>query len=75
MQAVIEGTAIFKEPTNGRDVVIFVDQVVAVSVLPNFKSTVVIGPGSTAIPVTGTVEEVASKIAAIKQQLTAKGEK
>jgi hypothetical protein len=55
-------TVSFKEPTAGRDVVIFVNQVVAVTVMPNFKSTVVIGPGSTAIPVTGTVEEVVEKI-------------
>lgn len=74
MQEQIAGTASFKEPTQGREVIIFVDQVVAVTTMPSFKSTVIIGPGSTAVPVVGTVEEVSKKIAAIKQLFINKGE-
>ena len=62
----VRGVAKFTEPTHGREVFVFVDQVVAVTLLPTFKSAVILGPGSIAIPVNGTVAEVVEKIAAIK---------
>lgn len=62
-----DGVVKFIDTTHGREVYIFAHQVVAVTYLPTFKSTVVMGPGSTAIPVQGTVEEA---IAAIKQAIT-----
>lgn len=68
------GVATFIEPTHNREVCVFVDQVVAVTIMPTFKSTVIVGPGSTAIPVIGTVQEVTEKIAAIKRAMYSKGE-
>ncbi len=66
-ETAITGVVKFIDTTHGREVYIFADQVFAVTYLPTFKSTVIMGPGSTAIPVTSTVEEA---IAAIKQAVT-----
>lgn len=59
-------TVTLTHTTYNTPVEIWVDQVIAVFVAPTMKSTVVVGPGSTAIPVLGTVEEVKSKINAAK---------
>ena len=61
-----DGVVKFIDTTHGREVYIFAAQVMAVTYLPTFKSTVIMGPGSTSIPVTATVEEA---ITAIKRAL------
>ena len=55
---------IFTHTAYKTDVVIFAEQVVAILFLPAMKSTVVVGPGSTAVPVVGTVEEVTERVRA-----------
>lgn len=57
----------FTHTTYGKRVVLYAEQVVAViEELPTMKSVVIIGPGSTAIPVQGTYEEVKQKVTQAK---------
>ena len=56
----------FTHTTYNTDVFVFADQVIAVLHLPTMKSTTLVGPGSTAIPVTDTVEEAIKKLTAAK---------
>lgn len=44
------------------DVFVYPEQIIAVLFLPTSNSTTLVGPGSTAIPVTDTVEETLKKI-------------
>ncbi len=56
----------FTHTTYQTDVVVFAEQAIAVLHLPTMKSTVIVGPGSTAIPVVGTVDEVTKKLMTAK---------
>lgn len=56
-------TANFKHP-DGREIVVFVHQIVAVTRMPNMLATALVGPGASAIPVTDTIEEATAKIKA-----------
>ncbi len=66
----------FTHSTYNTEAFVFAEQVVAVLFLPTMKSTVLIGPGSTAIPVTDTVEEAKNKIKlALKESAQTKEKK
>lgn len=58
--------------TYNTDIILYTEMVFAVFYAPTMKSTVVVGPGSTAIPVVGTVEEITEKITAAKNAAQAK---
>lgn len=52
----------FTHTTYNTDVYVFAEQVVSVMTLPTMKSTVLVGPGSTVIPITDSVEEAIKKL-------------
>ena len=52
----------FTHTTYNTEAFVFAEQIVAIFYLPTMKSTVLIGPGSTAIPATDTVDEAKKKI-------------
>jgi hypothetical protein len=57
---------VFTHTAYKSDVVVYADQVFAVFFLPAMKSVVLIGPGSTAIPVDCSIDEANEKILAAK---------
>lgn len=64
----MEGVVELKEIKNKQPVYIFAEQVFCVMYNPLFKAVVVMGPGSTAVPVEGTVNEVLSAIKRVKEE-------
>lgn len=57
-------TVSFTHTSYQTEVRVFPEQVVGIMYLPSMKSTVLVGPGSTAIPVTCSIEEADEKISA-----------
>lgn len=57
------------------EVIVYAEQIVAITYGPVQKSTLLIGPGSTAIPVTDTPEEANRKIKAAMSAAKAKENK
>ena len=62
------GVVELREIKNKQPVYIFVEQVFCVMYNPLFKAVVVMGPGSTVVPVEGTVNEVLSAIKRVKEE-------
>lgn len=60
-------TAKFTHTTYQTEVEVWPENVMAVFYLPTMKSIVLVGPGSTAIPVVGTQEEIVKKLTAAKK--------
>jgi hypothetical protein len=56
-------TVDFQTP-DGRPVIIFAHQIVAVTQMPTMKATAIVGPSSTAIPVTDSIQDAITKIKA-----------
>ena len=65
----------FTHNTYKTEALIYAEQVFAVIYLPTMASTVIIGPGSTALPVTDTVEEANRKLQAAMAAAKAKESK
>lgn len=56
----------FTHSAHNTPVTVYAELVYAVMYLPTMKSVVLVGPGSTAIPVVGTYDEIKEKINAAK---------
>jgi hypothetical protein len=64
----MDGVVELKEVKNGQRVYIFANQVFCVTFNPVLKAVVVMGPGSVAVPVEGSVDEVLSAIKRVKKE-------
>jgi hypothetical protein len=52
----------FTHASYDTEVIVYAEQVFAVTFLPTQKSTVILGPGNAGVPVKGTVDEVSKKL-------------